>query len=263
MKLATDGTLRVQIRRGDRSRPPLLLANGAGASLDVLDPFVEALDPDLEVVRFDPPGVGGSPNPARPYRFHSLIGALGAVLDAEGYGRFDMLGFSWGSALAQQMALFNPQRLRRLVLIAASTGTLMVPPLTPRLYATMATPRRFHDKAYARRIIGDAYGGSTRTDPDTTLGILYSGDQVHGWRGYYYQLTASAGWTSLPWLPLVRQHTLVLSGDDDPLIPVANGRLLRRLLPHARLEVYPGGHVSILTEAPMIAGHVSTFLREA
>ena len=54
---------------------PLLLINGIGASLELLEPFVDALDPAIEVIRFDVPGVGGSPLPSRPYRFTGLCAA--------------------------------------------------------------------------------------------------------------------------------------------------------------------------------------------
>ena len=64
--------LRVAIRPGRPPRLPLLLINGIGARLEVLEPFVAALDPAVEVIRFDPPGVGGSPLPPRPYRFTGL-----------------------------------------------------------------------------------------------------------------------------------------------------------------------------------------------
>ncbi|MFY9778617.1 MAG: alpha/beta fold hydrolase, partial [Trebonia sp.] len=79
-------------------------------------------------------------------------------------------------------------------------------------------------------------------------------------RGYLYQLTASAGWTSLPVLRLIRQPTLILAGDDDPIIPLANGRLMAALLPDARLHVYPDGHLGLLTRAAELAPVVSDFL---
>jgi poly(3-hydroxyalkanoate) depolymerase len=259
-----DERLRVVIRRGDGSRTPLLLANGAGAGLEALQPFVDAMDESIEIIRFDAPGVGGSPNPTMPYRFHTLVRELGQLLDRRGYDQIDMLGFSWGSGLAQQFALENRRRCRRLVLVSSCAGTLMVPPIDPQLYLTMATPRRFHDPAYARRVIAAAYGGSSRENPDKAMEILYSKErQASGWRGYYYQLGASAGWTSLPWLSRLRQPTLILAGDDDPVLPPVNGRLLNRLIPNSRLQVYHGGHVALLTEATMMASFVEEFLAEA
>src|SRR6516164_6743139 len=59
--------LRVAVREGDPDRPPLLLCNGIGVSLELFQPFVDALEPRREVIRFDMPGVGGSPAPVIPY----------------------------------------------------------------------------------------------------------------------------------------------------------------------------------------------------
>ena len=64
--------LRVAIRPGTGTRPPLLLCNGIGMRLEALQPFVDALDPAFEVIRFDAPGTGGSQLPSLPYRFTTL-----------------------------------------------------------------------------------------------------------------------------------------------------------------------------------------------
>jgi pimeloyl-ACP methyl ester carboxylesterase len=126
--------LLVAIRPGTGAGPPLLLANGIGASLEALQPFVDALDPAITVIRFDVPGVGGSPLPARPYRFATLAWLLRGLLSKLGYQTADILGISWGGGLAQQFALSSPLRCRRLILVATATGPqTMVPgnPLAP------------------------------------------------------------------------------------------------------------------------------------
>jgi pimeloyl-ACP methyl ester carboxylesterase len=53
-----------------------------------------------------------------------------------------------------------------------------------------------------------------------------------------------------------------MSGADDPIIPLANARLMRRLIPDARLHIFPGGHLSLVTEASQLAPVVSEFLTE-
>ena len=68
--------LRVAVREGDPAWPPLLLCNGIGASLELLQPFVDALDPRRPVIRFDMPGIGGSPAPVVPYHLHTLPSLL-------------------------------------------------------------------------------------------------------------------------------------------------------------------------------------------
>jgi pimeloyl-ACP methyl ester carboxylesterase len=78
--------------------------------------------------------------------------------------------------------------------------------------------------------------------------------------GYLHQLFAGAGWTSLPWLPFIRQRTLILAGDDDPIVPAINARIMRRLLPHAALHIYRGGHVALVTDTEQVAPLVSMFI---
>ena len=69
-----------------------------------------------------------------------------------------------------------------------------------------------------------------------------------------------AGWTAVPFLPWLRQPALILAGDDDPIIPLANARLMHRLIRDSRLHVYPGGHLGLLTEAAGLAPVVDGFL---
>ena len=78
--------------------------------------------------------------------------------------------------------------------------------------------------------------------------------------GYLYQNTAALGFTTLPLLPLIRQRTLVLTGDDDPIIPVANGRILAAGIPHATLHVYHGGHVELVTRPGLLTPLITGFL---
>jgi poly(3-hydroxyalkanoate) depolymerase len=261
--ISVDGQqLRVAVRAGDGTRDPLLVFNGIGASLDLLQPFVDALEPSLEVIRFDVPGVGGSPLPARPYRFTGLCRLTARMLTTLGYGTVDVLGISWGGGVAQHFAAIQRRRCRRLVLVSTATGAIMVP-ARPAVLAAMATPRRYLDSSYLRRIAPDLYGGSARTEPGRVSSLLHTGSRTVSPRGYLYQLGAGAGWTSLPFLPLLGQATLIMSGDDDPLIPLANARLLRLLIPHARLHIYHGGHLGLVTEAAELAPVIDGFLAAA
>jgi poly(3-hydroxyalkanoate) depolymerase len=258
--LAVGGrTLRVSVREGDQGWPPLLLCNGIGVSLELLQPFVDALDPRRPVIRFDLPGIGGSPAPVVPYHLATLPSLLAGLLDQLGYQQADVLGISWGGGLAQQFALSRPRRVRRLVLVATAPGTLMVP-ASPRVLLRMLTPRRHRDPGYAARVAGELYGGSARSDPGAVAAAMNAHNRVGSARGYLYQLTAGAGWTSLPFLPFLRQPTLIISGDDDPIIPLANARLMHRLIPAARLHVFHGGHLGLVTEAAELAPVVSQFL---
>jgi poly(3-hydroxyalkanoate) depolymerase len=251
--------IRVNVRHG--TGVPLVLCNGIGASLEVLDPLVEQLDPELTVVRFDVPGTGGSPTSLAPYGFPYLAWVLGRVLSKLGIGVVDVLGLSWGGALAQQFAFQNPRRCRRLVLAATGTGALMVP-AHPRVLAKMLTPRRFSDPDYAASIAGDLYGGTVRAHGEDVARLfvrqLHAGSKI----GYLHQLLAGAVWTSLFALPAVRQETLIVAGTDDPIIPVINAHIMNALLPHSRLYLHSGGHIDLVHNAAELAPVIEKFLNE-
>jgi poly(3-hydroxyalkanoate) depolymerase len=251
--------VRVAVRPGTAPGPPLVLCNGIGASLELLQPFVDEVDERIEVVRFDVPGAGGSPTPKVPYNFPLLAGFVARLLDRLGYRRFDVLGLSWGGGLAQQLAFQCPRRCRRVVLVSTGTGTLMVP-ASPRVLGTMLTPKRHRDPAYASSVASVLYGGRMRHGPGEASGVLSERPSLGSTAGYYFQLLAGVGWTSLPALPLVRQPTLILTGNDDPLIPVVNGRIMRALLPHASLHVFDDGHLGLVTSAHDLGPLVSDFL---
>jgi poly(3-hydroxyalkanoate) depolymerase len=249
--------LRVGVRRGDTARTPLLLFNGIGANIELVEPFLDALR-GPEVIIFDVPGVGGSPAPLRPYRPWTLARLSARLLDRLGHGQVDVLGLSWGGAIAQQFAFQQAKRCRRLVLVATSPGHLMVPAKLSVLLK-MATPRRYKDPDYMRRVAGDIYGGAFRNAPELAgehlRHVCWSSDY-----GYYLQLAAGLCWTSLPWLRLLPQPTLVMAGTDDPLVPVINGKILAKLIPDARLVTLDDGHLFLVTSAERSARLISEFL---
>ena len=104
------------------------------------------------------------------------------------------------------------------------------------------------------------YGGRMRRRPDEVRHVLYEQERLGPSAGYFLQLLAGVGWTSLPALPLIRQPTMVLAGNDDPIIPLVNARIMNALLPHATLHVYDDGHLGLLTSADELGPLVSRFL---
>ena len=258
--LLAAGGQRVRVRYRSGIGVPLVLCNGIGASLEVLDPLADALDPDRPVLRFDVPGTGESPASPLPYGFPYLAWVLGKVLDRLDIGVVDILGLSWGGALAQQFAFQNPRRCRRLILAATGTGALMVPG-RPQVLSKMVTPRRFRDPAYGAAIAAELYGGTVREHgSEEVAGILirqlHAGSRV----GYLHQLLAGSVWTSLFALPTIRQRTLIIAGDDDPIVPIVNAHILNRLLPRAVLHRHPGGHIDLLLAAETFGPVIDDFL---
>lgn len=243
----------------DQNKAPLLLMNGIGAKLELLQPLVDRISPARTVIRFDAPGVGSSPVPRLPYRLRGLAKSIGAVLDDLGVAQADVLGISWGGGLAQQFAHTLPNRVRKLVLVSTATGAIMVP-AHPRVLAKMITHRRYTDPDYLETVAHTLYGGSMRTNPDDAVAALRAQGSSHNSIGYFMQLGAGLGWTSVAMLPRIKTPTLVMSGDDDPLIPACNARMIAALLPNSELDIFHGGHLSLVTEADEHAPKVEAFL---
>ena len=242
--------------------PPLLLITGIGASLDLAAPFERELNRrGVHTISYDAPGVGESTSYAWPRRMPGVAHTAERLLDTLGHDSADVFGVSLGGVVAQQLARQAPNRVRRLVLAATGPGLGGIP-ASPRVLWALATPRRYYQPDYYRRIAADIYGGVARRDPDALLhGSLARFTYRPTMRGYAAQLYSIAGWTSLPWLCRLRQPTLVLAGDDDPIVPLTNGRILARLIPDAQLHVIPGGgHLFVLEDPDEIAAQVSEFL---
>ena len=123
----------------------------------------------------------------------------------------------------------------------------------------LATPRRYFDRDYMRSIAAEIYGGAFRVNPElvvTHARAMFGATNL----GYFYQLLAMSGWTSLPWLSTLPQPTLVLMGRDDPLVPAVNGRILARLIPNARLQMIDDGHLFMVTRPSETAMMIEEFL---
>ena len=215
----------------------------------------------MQTVSFDAPGIGQSSPYTWPRRMPGIARTVERMLDALGYQQVDVLGASLGGIIAQQLAHQAPHRVRRLVLAATGPGLGGLPG-SPRALLSLATPRRYHQPGHYQRTAARIYGGAARRDPDL-LPLAPAAESAGrpSLHGYFGQIYAISGWTSLPWLRTLRQQTLVLAGDDDPIVPVANGRILTRCIPHAQLHIVRhGGHLFLLDSAAEMAGLVAAFL---
>jgi len=258
--MEVDGVrVRVAIRAG-RGRP-LLVFNGIGANLDIVTPFIDAMD-GYEVIIFDMPGTGESDTLRCPTRFAGFARFTARLLDRLGYREaVDVAGVSWGGAMAQQFALDFPERTNRLVLAATMAGLPSVP-ARPAVLRRMITPRRYISRSFLTRVAPEIYGGLMRSRPDLIArhGSLTRRPNL---RGYIYQLLAIQGWSSAHRLYRLKAPTLVMGGDDDPLIPLVNIKLLYWLIPKSYLHVMRGGgHLFMVARANECAAIVRRFLNE-
>ena len=241
-------------------RLPLLLINGLGASVELLAPFIEEMS-ERELILFDAPGVGKSQTPMLPPRMPQLARTAMRVCEQLGYSRIDVLGLSWGGALAQQMAYSFPLQVKHLILVATSSGSMSVPG-RPQALNKIIHPKRYLETDYVMMAAEQIYGGADIKDRAVLERYFNEIGNAQKSRGYLWQLYAMMSWTSIHWLHSLRQPTLILSGKDDPLIPLENARLLSQKIPHSRMVVVDGGHLFLLTHAREMAETISQFLSD-
>ena len=250
-------TIRAAVRKGTEPGVPLLLFNGIGASIELLEPFIEAI-PETTVIAFDAPGAGESTPPKYPWRPRHHAALAAALLDRLNFEDVNVLGVSWGGGIAQQFARQYPQRCKKLILAATSCGQIMVPG-HPSVLIRMSNPLRYLSQDYMVELAPRIYGGSLRDNPRQALGHarLMKPPSI---KGYYFQLMAIIGWTSLHWLHKLEQPTLVMAGDDDPIIPLINAKIMAARIPNARLRIVDCGHLFLLTRAKTLAPEILKFL---
>ena len=164
------------------------------------------------VITLDVPGVGASETPVVPYSMPMLSDIAVRVLDEFGVATADVVGFSFGGAVAQQIAFGHPSRVNRLVLLATSCGVGSV-------------PGRAHD---VTRILLRPNDGTRWAQPDP-LGLLW-------------QIAAISTWSSIGDLGRIEAPTLIVCGAGDKAVPPANSRILAARIPDARLVTIRAGH---------------------
>ncbi len=255
--------LRVATWRLDQpsDHPPILFFNGIGANIEAVAPLAEEFE-DRGFVMFDMPGTGGSPDPSVPYNPFTMSWTAAELLGQLSLGEVDVMGVSWGGAMAQHFALQHPARTRRLVLIATTPGMAMVPG-NPAAFTKMANPRRYIDPEFMNEHFATLYGGvdadGAAHQKDSHIGRLKPPSP----RGYMYQLLCMLGWTSLPALPFLKKQTLIMMGDDDQIVRPVNGKILKAMIPNARLEMIAGGgHLFLLTHSEESVAMIRDFLGE-
>ncbi|MEL0254150.1 MAG: alpha/beta hydrolase [Novosphingobium sp.] len=239
--------------RGTTSPKPLLMLNGIGMNLEMLAPLARAL-PEREVLCFDIPGVGSSPDPIIPYTIPHMALTTAALLDRLGLEQVDILGISWGGALAQQFAFQHKARTGRVILAATSPGGTMVPGNTAML-AHLADPMEYTVERTLRRNLASIYngGGSGR--------VSLNAAKAPSPMGFTCQMAAFSTWSSLPFLSLLDVPVLVMADEEDQLVPPANAHILHNAIPHSQIDMFKGGgHLFMLSQTERFVRRLRTFL---
>ena len=255
---------------GDPARPVIVLVHGFGDSFLTWEGWIKALSPNYRVITLDLPGHGLTRAPKtyapEPDRYADLIDALAAKLDLP---PFAIVGNSMGGGVAWRFALRHPERLNALVLLDAAGW----PP-----------PANSPPPPLAFKVMQSGFGKfllkTIETRPLTTQGLKadvvdqslitpafvdrwVAVQQAPGHRPILMAVfTAKQTPASKEALAAIKTPTLVLWGEQDHIIPVANARLFADAIPGAKLITYPdAGHLPQLEIPARSAGDVDAFLK--
>ena len=238
------------------SGPPLVLIMGYAATMEVWDPrLVHALARHNRVVMFDNAGVGRTqPLPGErtgTLTIDAMADQTSALIDTLGLGRPDVLGWSMGGMIAQALAVLHPAQVRRLVLCATFPGTGPVAvPSQAAIQAGILFPANQASAFDAFTAAISEYPAAAA--PSALTKTAQAAAVTNWWDG-----TDAAGRK----IARISMPTLIADGTDDQLDPVANDHTLARLIPGARLVLYPdAGHGFLFQEGTRFASLIESFL---
>lgn len=258
-KLTVEG-LTLRVGRTGAGAPhdavPLLMLNGIGFNAELMEPLSRHF-PGRQIVCPDMPGCGKSPDPVLPYSIKRVARAMETLMERELPGRaFDVLGFSWGGAVAQQLAVTASRKVVRLALVATTSGL----PLPASNFEVL------------RRLLDPTEYGHPSKLADNFRDLLNEGGANAGLlrrfvsptpQGVGCQVSALVGWTAAPLLPFLRMPVLLAGMAEDPIVPIAHQRALACLIPQAEtVELRPGSHLLPLAAPERIGPQLVDFFTQ-
>ncbi len=259
--------LRLHLREiGPRTGPAIVLLHGFGSSLHTWEPWASALSARYRVIRYDLPGSGlTGADPSGDYTDARGMAVLLALLEKLELSRATLIGNSLGGRLAWTFAAVHPHRVEKLVLISpdgfASEGIEYGTPVeVPMLVSLM---KYTLPKPMLRSGLMPAYGDPSRLT-DATVDRYYDLMLAPGVREAQI---AKMGQVILqrpePLLAQITAPTLLLWGDKDGMIPVANAADYLKVMPNAKLVTLAGlGHVPFEEDPTRSLAPVAEFLNE-
>ncbi|HEY4408386.1 MAG TPA: alpha/beta fold hydrolase [Acidimicrobiia bacterium] len=244
--------------------PAVLLVAGQGMTVDGWWATIPVLARSFRVIAFDHRDTGRSSRMLWPYSVAQLADDAAAVLDAAGEQRAHMYGISFGSLVAQEMALRHPDRVEALVLGASTAGGLAttMPSSLPRSFFARAGAMGPEEAEWAA--VAYTYAERTRRfHPERIVAdIAHRSSSPPEALGYLHQALAVAGHDAYDRLYQVVAPTLVVHGEQDVVVPPANAIVLAERIPDAQLRLWPGaGHMYIIDE-PRADRDIARFLRQ-
>jgi pimeloyl-ACP methyl ester carboxylesterase len=242
---------------------PLLLIMGYGSTMDFWPPAVLSnLSKDHRVIVFDNRGMGNTTSSGKPFTVPLFADDTAGLMDALNISRADVLGWSMGADVAQELALRHPGKVDRLILYAGSVGGNESIPASPAVLEQL-TNTSGSDRERGERLFSLLFPATwLREHPDSrtyfpiptetspTESYIRQAEAIGSWNGTYSRL------------PDIRSPTLVLNGAEDVINIPANAFIIGGRIPGAWVIQLPGGGHGMMYQYPEQFGRIVTFFLE-
>jgi pimeloyl-ACP methyl ester carboxylesterase len=269
-RVAADNAIEYAYRDTGHGAVPLVLLQHFRGNLDSWDPaLIDALAAERRVITFDNVGVAATTG-RTPNTVEAMANDAIAFIEAMNLERIDLLGFSIGSFIAQEIALIRPDLLRRVVLASSAPqgaagmhgwapeviGAVGAPETSPQGYLEVFFAPTSTSREAGQQAAGRIFGKTTDRDEPTTWQTRQAQyDAVCAWGIPNHSLLERVAAIDLP--------VLVCNGDSDPMILPRYSHLLAGLLPDARVTIYPdSAHGFLFQHHSRFAADVHAFLEE-
>ena len=245
-------------RRGEG--PSLLLIQGIGYGRWGWEPVLDLLARSFDVLAFDNRGIGESDVPAGPYTAAAMAADAIQVLDEARVEQTHVLGASLGGMIAQELALADPGRVRKLVLACTTPGGARAFPLPEGTLRLLKEAPTLPQEEALRRFVVNALapGADAELVERIMVHRLAAPQPLDGWQA---QAAAGTSYDGADRIGSIAAPTLVLHGEEDAVVDPRNAELLALLIPHASVEWFSGaGHLFFWEQPERFAEVVTEFL---
>jgi 3-oxoadipate enol-lactonase len=248
MPYAINGNVKIYWDEQGQGQPVLLIM-GLGYPSGMWFRTRPTLSEHYRTIALDNRGVGKSDAPPGPYTIAEMADDAAAVIRASGRERVHAFGVSLGGMIAQELALRHPDLLKSLVLGCTTAGGPTATPADPAILAVLMARGNMSPEEGVRAMIPFIYDESTpREKVEDDLKVRLQTFPAPA--AYFAQVQAAGAFNSYDRLPELRIKTLVIHGENDRLIPAANGKLLAEHIPGAKLVMLPNASHIFVTDQP-------------
>lgn len=239
---------------------PLLLIMGYGSTMDLWPPGLLAnLSSDHRVIIFDNRGMGNTTASDRQFSIELFADDTAGLLDALNIDRADVLGWSMGADIAQELALRHPEKVDRLILYAGTVGgnesVLPSPVVIEKLTNSSGTARERGERLFSLLFpvtwlrdhpdSGAYFPVPAETSPAESY--IRQVQAISSWNGTYFRL------------PGIQVRTMVITGTDDVISVPENAFIIGRRIPGAWVVQVPGGGHGMMYQYPEQFGRIVKF----